>query len=361
MRYELQKNACIDDMIPKRLLSKGKLLTKQTLAYTLYYSGIFSLIKKLLLKGKVIVLMYHRVMPREVRDASFSHDSIIIETRLFERQLDFLKRQFDVLSVDTLVEHISNNKPITKPSCLITLDDGWSDNHQYALDAIKRVGVPAVIFLPIDYIGSEKLFWQEKLSRAIAHLASSHEGQALELLKKFEIDLDPDQSPEQKKQVIHDFIQRLKRKQYDDLEKVVSEIGNLVTMEGLSGHPDSYLNWSQVEEMIKFGVNFGSHACSHRILTRLTDSELEAELKTSADRIAALDQSIPLTIAYPNGDNDKRVQEAARKNGYLVGFGTQRGIVNLGDNCFDLKRINVNETATASIPMFMLTLLKSLL
>src|SRR5258708_33403993 len=48
-------------------------------------------------------------------------------------------------------------------SLLITFDDGFADNRDYALPLLRKHGAPATVFIPSDVIGRNERLWTEDL------------------------------------------------------------------------------------------------------------------------------------------------------------------------------------------------------
>jgi peptidoglycan/xylan/chitin deacetylase (PgdA/CDA1 family) len=70
----------------------------------------------------------------------------------------------------------------------------------------------------------------------------------------------------------------------------------------------------QITEMIKSGViKFGSHSHRHLKLTKLSDEEIEEELKTSKEILEKITGQKIISFAYPYGDYDERVKNIATK------------------------------------------------
>ena len=89
-----------------------------------------------------------------------------------------------------------------------------------------------------------------------------------------------------------------------------------------AAHPEEFavMDWDELREVAAEGVTVGSHTCSHPRLTRLTDAELDRELVDSKQSIEQeLGRACSL-LAYPYGDEDGRVQSAARRAGYAAAF-----------------------------------------
>lgn len=78
------------------------------------------------------------------------------------------------------------------------------------------------------------------------------------------------------------------------------------------------MTWSQLGDLAEAGWEIGSHTRTHPRLTRLSDEELDRELRGSRE---AIEQALgrPCTsLAYPFGDVDARVAAAAAEAGYVA-------------------------------------------
>ena len=52
------------------------------------------------------------------------------------------------------------------------------------------------------------------------------------------------------------------------------------------------VNWDEVREMSQHGLSFGSHSCSHRILTTITPEDVTDELARSRERSASAEREL---------------------------------------------------------------------
>lgn len=105
---------------------------------------------------------------------------------------------------------------------------------------------------------------------------------------------------------------------------------------------DPVASWEQVEELAAAGVSIGSHTRHHRRLSRLSAPEREAELSGS---LTELHQRLPdatAVVAYPNGDHDDAVCEAARAAGYELGFTTEKGRNGAATDPYRLRRVSIH-------------------
>lgn len=77
------------------------------------------------------------------------------------------------------------------------------------------------------------------------------------------------------------------------------------------------LTWEDAASLAGRGWEVGSHTATHPLLTRLDDEGLRTELSRSRSAIAERMGSCS-SLAYPYGQADERVAEAARSAGYEV-------------------------------------------
>lgn len=91
---------------------------------------------------------------------------------------------------------------------------------------------------------------------------------------------------------------------------------------------DGYLSWTQIDEMQRNGMIFGSHGVSHQYLTKIPKSDAFAEMKDSKkmiqDRLGVEIQS----FSFPYGDLNDELVGIASDIGYLNLFSSNHGIIN---------------------------------
>jgi peptidoglycan/xylan/chitin deacetylase (PgdA/CDA1 family) len=92
----------------------------------------------------------------------------------------------------------------------------------------------------------------------------------------------------------------------------------------------SPMGWSDLDELAQAGWEIGSHTRTHPRLTQLADAELERELADSKEECTRQLGRTCDTIAYPYGDVDRRVADAARRVGYRAGAALSSRLERLG-------------------------------
>ncbi len=311
------------------------------------------------LKGRLVVLTYHRVLPRSVLAGSFSADGIIVTPDTFERHMKLLRRRFRVLTPDEAAKVLDGSMPLPPRACLVTFDDGWWDNLEYAAPILARHEVPALLFVATDYIGTNRSFWQEHLSHLL-FLARRNGERSREFLQSLDAAQLLELSDATVRPGIREVITRLKKKTPAEIAQIIELVKQHLGALGCDALPaptDRFLSWAQVTELTRTApVYIGSHGCSHTPFVRLDPSALERELETSRETIREKTGITPNDLAYPNGDYDSDVARLTQQAGYRLAFSTERGYVKVGDDARTLRRINVHEYATSNDAMFVASL-----
>ena len=106
----------------------------------------------------LLILTYHRISEDVVAD-----DPLQVSAATFARQMAFVKHHLHVISGEELAACVARRMPVPGRSCLITFDDGWADNYSRALPVLTGHGLPAVVFLSTDFVGTARVFWHENL------------------------------------------------------------------------------------------------------------------------------------------------------------------------------------------------------
>jgi peptidoglycan/xylan/chitin deacetylase (PgdA/CDA1 family) len=120
------------------------------LLLNLYYYGGYPLRNlrnsQLRTKGQapVMVLFYHRIADDEPNAWTASNAA-------FERQIRWLKRHFDMVSLAE-AQHRIRNGYNSRPTITVTFDDGYADNCQRALPFLIEQKVPCTYFVASRHI-----------------------------------------------------------------------------------------------------------------------------------------------------------------------------------------------------------------
>jgi peptidoglycan/xylan/chitin deacetylase (PgdA/CDA1 family) len=99
------------------------------------------------------------------------------------------------------------------------------------------------------------------------------------------------------------------------------------------------LTKSQIREMHRAGIEFGSHTMTHPDLTAISEANTREEIgQSKAQMEQILGESIN-ALAYPYGNYNDYVKKLAVEAGYRFGVTTDRGPVAMSDDYFAIRRM----------------------
>lgn len=110
-------------------------------------------------KYAVPILMYHNI--------GYEKGGSFVTPDNFTRQMEYIKKNnYEIITLDELVKSIKNKERLKKNKVVITFDDGYKDNFEYAYPVLKKSGFPCTIFLITGLIGNKKGFlnWDEVIA-----------------------------------------------------------------------------------------------------------------------------------------------------------------------------------------------------
>ena len=96
------------------------------------------------------VLMYHKVNDTV-------GNTMTVPTSQFDEQMAQLRElDYTVVSLDDVLAHYLEGRPLPTQAVLITFDDAYLDNLENAVPILQQHGYPAVLFAPIGYLDGRR-------------------------------------------------------------------------------------------------------------------------------------------------------------------------------------------------------------
>ena len=279
----------------------------------LYASGLLSLYHRMRNADSLTVVMFHRTLsPDDPRWESCDPD-YTLATRWLAESLRFFKRHYHVVSLEQVLESRRNATPLPPHALLITFDDGWADNADYALPELQRAGLPGLMFVVADAIGTRQPFYQERLIAgwrrgglrvdALASLMTGVTGDAW-------------QPRDESIASLRDAIARL--------EKLDAHVRDPLLAPLLSKLDDGLRHMVDVDDLRRLqqgGIALGLHGKTHVPMTRAPD--IDAELSGARAGLARqLGQAAPNaeSMSFPHGAFTPPIAERAHGAGYELVF-----------------------------------------
>lgn len=314
-------------------------------------SGIITARVNRIARNSFLILMYHRIIEPK-KSGQFLEPGMYVNPDTFESHLQYLKSNFDILPLKDLVSGIKVDPGSpTSPRCALTFDDGWRDFYENAFPLLLKYNVPATVFLPTDYIGSDDWFWTDRIAHLMRNAPA--DGYGSEARDPVANGIRRIRGP------LHERVDRairtLKSCPKDTIDAAISD---LAASWGIPPNPPgrAFLSWEEVGELSRSGlVRFGSHTASHRILTTIDDEDaIRRELGSAKEELVsrkAADQDF-IPFCYPNGSLDDRIVELVRQAGYQAALTTISGWNQCGTDPFLLKRVGIHQDMTTGTAMF---------
>lgn len=114
------------------------------------------------------------------------------------------------------------------------------------------------------------------------------------------------------------------------------------------------MSWSQIQELMEHGVQFGAHTCTHPALTVISSNRVEEEITLSRKQLESRLGAPVELFAYPYGDYDSSIQAMVEQAGFAAGCTVDAGLNTLLSSIFSLRRTEI--WGTDSLPRFLLSL-----
>ena len=240
----------------------------------------------------------------------------------FTTQIAIISNRFRVINIRELLQIVESAKEISEPLAMVTFDDGYEDNYSNSLPVLQAYNIPAVFFLPTDFIGNKEIPWWEEAAWVVRQ--SKNDAINLEGLK------DPIYI---NKNDIRNVVRKVLRyfKDYGDksIKEKMLELKNVCGVDQkFEGAASLFMSWEQVHELKQQGMDVGAHTCSHRILSHLNSEDQRMELSDSKTLIEQKLGSEIYTLAYPVGGDDTysdQTIEIAKDCGYKLAFTFPKG------------------------------------
>lgn len=284
----------------------------------LYFSGALGLYHRLRNADSLTVVMFHRTLrPDDPRWASCDPDYTLGED-LFVSSLDFFRRHYRVVSLQDVLRARRDGTGLPPRALLISFDDGWLDNVDYALPALRSAGLPAVMFVAADAVGARQPFYQERI------VAAWRLGKlSLETLAASMAEHANDEAHDEASTGVAEL-----RRLIAKLETIPPESRRAVLERHADALNDGLQHMIDVDDLARLragGVELGLHGKSHVAMTRADDlaNELGGAREAMARMLVSpegLASDACATMSFPHGAFDDVIAAQAREAGYELLF-----------------------------------------
>ena len=109
-----------------------------------------------------------------------------------------------------------------------------------------------------------------------------------------------------------------------------------------------HMNWTEVHALQSEGlISFGSHTCTHPMLSELSDADSKREIVESKQRLEDKLGAEIISFAYPNGNFGEREVDLVGEAGYQHAVTVKPGVNRSGTDPLQLRRTEVTDRDAA--------------
>jgi len=220
--------------------------------------------------GRLILPFYHLVSDEAPAHIRYLYP--VRGVRQLREDLDFLLRHFQPVDIQTLWQHVVENRPFERPVFHLSFDDGLRECHELVAPILLEKGVPATFFLNTDFVDNCGLMFRYKAS----------------LLKSSGKTLPADPL----------------RVRYADRQRLDTWAADLgLDFSAYLASQKPYLDTAQIQIMYRQGFSFGAHSLDH---PQYGEIPLEEQIRQTVESLQRLkgmaDPGLPL-FAFPFTDD----------------------------------------------------------
>lgn len=293
---------------------------------------------------RVLCLLYHRVNP--VKDDIYH---LTVSPCNFEEQIRYLKEHIPILRFE---------EDWTKPGgdgVVITFDDGYADNYEYALPILEKYHVPATIFVSTGYVGMGQEYWWDEIARVLTRDIDYPEWFELkDSLYQYRWDT---RSPEARREMVRSLHWMLKLD--PDVERANLWLEQIRSWAGIgpAGRKENLpVDKRQLQELSRSPyITIGAHTVNHRSLGVQTKEGHRYEIGAS---ICFLEKKLKRKIcsfSYPFGSVvhfNQDTLEICRQNGIVKAATTIEGLWKQTTDSYKVPRVEVKDESGEDFEQF---------
>ncbi len=306
---------------------------------TIYYST-----KRLLRREyPLAILYYHHVL----KEPNIFFPADICETE-FNKQIEYLKKIYNILPLSKAIKELKNGT-LKRNSLVITFDDGYKDNYDYAIPILVKHNVHATVFIATEGIESG-ILWNNAIEQSIIKTKNTSIPKGIIGEK---IDISSNSLKIKAIKLLTSVLKRMSNKERTQKVKQLSNQLNAATFDRVT------MNAKEISHLVEQGFEIGAHTHSHTILSAENINDCKEEIEVCKAILEKITEQKTKYFAYPNGsfgvDFNSQHRTLINELGFEAAFSTNDGGCFKDSNLFSLSRFM---TIKKILPLFALSIAK---
>lgn len=281
-----------------------------------------------------------------------------LDMPLFRQQIEFMKNNFNIVTMEQVIDVVEGKSELPNKALLLTFDDGYVDNYTYALPVLEEFGVQGSFFIPGKTFATHQLLDVNKIHYI---LASANIFELVEDVKK---EMDFYRGVEYDYASTGDlFNQFAVANRFDAKETVfVKRMLQTVLPERLRNIISSnlfekyvgvteeqlayelYMTEEQIRTMKRHGMFIGVHGYDHYWLGNLSPEQMKKDISMAIDTLDEFIDRKHWVMNFPYGNYNQNVLDYIESQGACMGLTTEVRVAEIGkDNALELPRLDCND------------------
>ncbi len=293
---------------------------------------------------RVLILSYHRVTPQFARSAADSLPSLLVSVDTLRRQLELVSRSCEMVSLAEARRILGEPPAPGRDVAAVTFDDGSAEVAEHALPGLASLRIPATVFLPTGYLGTDRRLPHDRLFAALTALRArgippERAGIAAPLQALLSACAETGPAA-----TLDRLISRLPHAELVALADALEARLGMDPRDLPAG--TRLMSWEQVRALAAARIDVGGHTVNHAVLANLPVSEARREVRGCADALEAQLGARPRHFAFPNGYYTPAVQRVVADAGFEAALTIEDEENRHGAPAFGLKRKVLWENTT---------------
>ena len=311
-------------------------------------------------RKKICVLMLHGVMAPHIQTSWVPLRDQLNPNDL-KRTLNILSEYYQFITIEQCVDILDGKSPPIDNAILITFDDGYRNNIDYALPICESFSIKPVLFVTTSHINSGLPFWFDRLDYALQQnmgevLSLTYQGYIYHFDARTREDLiiSYKKFRDDCKQCFNDDIKL--NNLFNGLSEILEARSGL-KLSDISDKDDwsAIVSWETLKEAVSKGrLDVASHTEDHLRLDCLNEDDISSQLKQSK---VCIENELAVKchyFCYPNGNYNGLAIKLVKEAGYRAAFSTDIGLCESMDDLMTLKRFNFPAKKTPSELLYLL-------
>lgn len=305
--------------------------------------------------SELYISMYHYT-----RDLKHSRYPEIkgLDVNLFREQIAFMKSNFNIVTMEQVLEAISTKEKMPEKALLLTFDDGYADNYTVAMPVLEEYGVQGSFFIPGKTFTTHQLLDVNKIHYV---LASANIYNLVGDLKK---EMDYYRGQEFQYASTEELFAKYAVASRFDIKETVfvkqmlqtvlpEKLRNIISSKLFAKYVgvteeqlayELYMSEEQIRTMKRHGMFIGIHGYDHYWLGNLPVEQMESDISLALDALDEFVDRKQWVMNYPYGNYNKDVLAYISKQGACLGLTTEVRLADIDkDNPLELPRLDCND------------------